>query len=515
MNSVTAQFVSRLVASGLAAEEEAQAWLDEPALEGALNDGRIAAELVKRQRLTGFQAECLTCDPPARLIYGRYVLLDRIGEGGMGQVFKARHAHLERLAAIKLLHEHALDSPEAVSRFRQEVKTAGRLKHPNIVLAYDADEVDGRQFLVMEYVDGRDLGRIARDRPPTIEQACEWILQAARGLAHAHEAGVIHRDIKPSNLLLDSAGVVKVLDMGIARVQCEAPPAGDDTTETQLTQAGVIIGTVDFMAPEQAVSLRHADARSDIYSLGCTFFQILVGRPAFDGATVIEKIIAHRERELPSLCELRPDAGAALEAIVERMVAKRPEDRFQSMTDVVLELQRFLATNSSSLAVTANFVEPMPAAPAQSTIRTPAVTSRIDATAERERDLQRLIDGCGAVDSFFASEEENHLFRAATAIGSSLEEIEAALARTCRERGWTRQTELSKELAAKLGEAAGRDAIDQAEFDSIVSFAVKRKMPRSAALEHCVTLVLDNGWPVKEGLFDKWFARLCRHYGLR
>lgn len=521
--SVTASpFLARLAASGLATPSEATAWIAEAGAcgqseQGALADELLAEELVRRQRLTRFQAESLLLQRDFPLVLGRYVLLDRIGEGGMGQVFKARHVRLERLVAIKLLHEHAFESPEAVRRFHLEVKTAGRLRHPNIVLAYDADEIDGRHYLVMEFVDGRDLGAVAQDQPPAVAQAAGWIVQAARGLAHAHEAGIVHRDIKPSNLLLDQQGVVKVLDMGIARMNT-APVPGDVSTATQLTQSGVILGTVDFMAPEQAVNLSQADARSDIYSLGCSLYQLLSGRPAFEGATLIEKIIAHREREFPCLQDARPDVPLAFEAALERMVAKQPGDRFQHMGEVVEALLPFADADSYSV--------PPPPAERTSAIRLPTekfsppptraslpAQGAAPSPPDREQ-LERVIDGCGAVDCFVAIEEENHIFRLAGERGFSLEQIEACLAEICRKRDWTRQSELTKVLTQRLVEAASGGAIDRREFEEIVTFAVGRKMPRRAAQEHCLTLILDSRWPVKEGLFDKWFSRLCRQYGL-
>ena len=203
------------------------------------------------------------------------------------------------------------------------------------MIAYDADEAGGTHFLVMEYVDGTDLSSLVKKRGPLpLDQALDCILQAARGLEYAHQHGVVHRDIKPANLLLDRQGTVKILDMGLARLDS----AGGQ--QDQLTGTGQIMGTVDYMAPEQALDTKHADARADIYSLGVTLWYLLTGRPLFDGETTVEKLMAHQTKPVPSLRSACPDVSPELEAVFAKMVAKTPEARYQTMAEVIADLER-------------------------------------------------------------------------------------------------------------------------------------------------------------------------------
>lgn len=270
---------------------------------------------------------------------GAYRIVRRLGQGGMGTVFLAEHIRMERLVALKVLAPRMTRDAHAVKRFHREVKAAARLSHPNIVTAYDADEARGMQMLVMEYVEGTDLSALVKSKGPlSVESAVNAILQAARGLEFAHAKGIVHRDIKPANLLVDESGVVKVLDMGLARVgEIDEPPTAG------LTMAGTIMGTVEFMAPEQAVDTRTADARADIYSLGCTLYYLLSARPMFTGDTVVKIIFAHRDGPIPSLGSFRSDVPGRLDALFQKMVAKRVEDRLQSMTDVIAELEAIRA----------------------------------------------------------------------------------------------------------------------------------------------------------------------------
>ena len=231
-----------------------------------------------------------------------------------------------------------MQSPKLIKRFQREVEAAAKLNHPNIVAAYDADEEQGVHYLVMEYVDGASLADHIRKEPLTAATAINYVLQVAYALRYAHQQGIVHRDIKPANLLLNSAGVVKVLDMGLARFD-EGPGTLQAAERQKLTQAGQIMGTVDFMSPEQAEDTRQADARSDVYSLGCTLYCLLTGEPPYEGDTVMRKLLAHREQAIPGLMAKRADVPRELEAIFQRMVAKRPDDRYQSMGDVILALE--------------------------------------------------------------------------------------------------------------------------------------------------------------------------------
>ncbi len=278
-------------------------------------------------------------------VLGNYQVLKRIGEGGMGQVYKAQHLRMKRIVALKILPAEVAGSPDAVQRFQREVEAVARLSHPNIVTAHDADEANGVHFLVMEYVEGSDLARLVRERGPLpLTEALDYVIQAAKGLEYAHAQGVIHRDIKPSNLLLDPNGNIKVLDMGLARLSSEAD---SEAVAKGLTQMGTAMGTVDYMSPEQAEDTHQADARSDVYSLGCTMFYLLVGKPIYAGDTPVKKILAHRDAPVPSLALLRSDVPQGIDAVFQRMVAKSPPDRYQSMSEVVAELgkcREFLLT---------------------------------------------------------------------------------------------------------------------------------------------------------------------------
>jgi hypothetical protein len=251
--------------------------------------------------------------------FGEYTVIERIGTGGMGQVFKALHRRMDRIVALKILPEGMVKSADALARFQQEVRSAAKLIHPNIVTAYDAGEHDGSPYLVMELIEGHDLFRHVQENGPLPkEKAVDYVLQAAKGLEYAHGKGIIHRDIKPANLLLGVDGTVKILDMGLASFR----PAEDE----------VLAGTVDYLAPEQTCETRRADQRSDIYSLGCTLFFLLTGKPLYEGKTVIQKVLAHREQPIPTL--------SSLDTVFNKLVAKKPEDRFQSMTEVIQAFQK-------------------------------------------------------------------------------------------------------------------------------------------------------------------------------
>ncbi|MBI3861060.1 MAG: serine/threonine protein kinase [Planctomycetia bacterium] len=260
-------------------------------------------------------------------VLGNYTILEQIGRGGMGAVYKAHHRRMDRIVALKTIAPEVLKSSQALARFRREVQLAARLDHPNIVTAYDADQFNDFCILVMQYVDGRNLHDLVRqDGPRPFDQALGFIEQAAAGLKHAHYLGIVHRDVKPANLLVDRQGSLKVLDLGLARALSKE--------SDQLSHTGDLLGTVDYMAPEQALDIRQADARSDIYSLGCTLYYLLTGRCVFAGDTIVKKLLAHRESEPPSLRAERPDLPVWLDNLFQRMLRKRPQDRFQSLEDV-------------------------------------------------------------------------------------------------------------------------------------------------------------------------------------
>jgi len=293
----------------------------------------FASKLVEHGHITQFQASAALQMRGEALVIGDYHILDVIGSGGMGQVYKARHRIMKRLVAIKIMHTARSTNPKLVQRFYREVEAAARLSHPNIVTAYDAGETPGGLYLAMEYVDGVDLSVILQAVGSlSVNQAVNITLQVARGLDFAHEHNVIHRDVKPGNLLLARDGTVKILDMGLARFTEE------EAAEVSLTMVGPLMGTVEYMAPEHAANAKHADHRSDIYSLGCTMYRLLTGHLPYGGETAVEKVIAQREHPIPELRRIADDIPESLQGIFARMVAKTPEERYQSMDECLADL---------------------------------------------------------------------------------------------------------------------------------------------------------------------------------
>jgi serine/threonine protein kinase len=330
--------------------------------------------LIDRKLLTTYQAEQLLAGQGDGLVLGQYRILERLAAGGMGQVFKAEHVLMKRVVALKIIANidhlgtggspHPATQPphaaafkgahaEAVAQFHREVQAAAQLCHPNIVMAFDAEEAQGLHFLVMEYVDGVDLGRLVVELgalPVTL--ACDCIRQAALGLQCAHEHGLIHGDIKPSNLLLQGPDVrksvttfsvlpmplVKVLDLGLARLASASPGAQEDSA--------TLCGTPDYMAPELARDARLADIRSDIYSLGCTFYFLLTGQVPFPGGTWTEKLVKHQLELATPLRTLRPEVPDAVAAMVERMMANEPSERYAEPVAAAAELQAWLSAQA-------------------------------------------------------------------------------------------------------------------------------------------------------------------------
>jgi len=307
-------------------------------------------------------ASLSACDAQPLGTLRDYDLLAPLGQGGMGTVYRARHLRLDRLVAVKVLPAERMRQPEAIARFHREMKAVGNLDHPNIVRAHDAGEVDGKHFLVMELVDGVDLSALAeREGPLPAADACELVRQAAVGLDHAHRNGLVHRDVKPSNLMLDHKGVVKVLDLGLARLLAEPasgddlpPPEGASAAEisgghfqaiaSELTGADQVMGTPDYMAPEQCTNCRAVDARSDVYSLGATLYRLLAGQSPYSGAkydTLAKKIAGLTHDPAPPITNYRSDLPAALVALIERLLAKRPEERPATPAEVAEALAPF------------------------------------------------------------------------------------------------------------------------------------------------------------------------------
>ena len=302
----------------------------------------LLARLVSDGHITAYQSDKFLSGKASDIYFGDYVVLEKLGQGGMGTVLLAKHRRMDRKVAIKILPVTALDSEAAVARFYQEVKVAAQLTHPNIVHAYDAGEHHGFHYLVMEYVPGHDLARVLSELgpiPPLL--AIDYIHQAAKGLEYAHRKGVVHRDIKPSNLLLDNEGTVKILDMGLARIG----GALDAEASAHLTTTGQMMGTVEYMSPEQAEDTRMADARSDIYSLGCTLYRLVTGNGPFSRDTVVKTILAHRDAPRPRIATGFPEDDL-IDQLFRKMVAKNPTDRFQSTT-MLLEALRQIEENES------------------------------------------------------------------------------------------------------------------------------------------------------------------------
>ena len=330
------QYCQQLLAAGVVAGDDLER------VTASLSSGpqprdrtRLANELVRQKLLTKYQAREVYAGRGSRLLLGNYLVVDKLGDGGMGVVVKAQHRRMERIVALKVLSAKLTKTPEAIQRFQREVKAAAKLEHPNIVTAYDADESNGHHFLVMQFVDGADLSAVVRKHGAlSLELVLNYVVQVAKGLEYAHKRGVVHRDIKPSNILLDRQGTIKILDMGLARLES----AGEE--QDQLTGTGMIMGTVDFMAPEQAMDTRTADGRADIYSLGATMWYLLTARAMYKSDSMMKKLLAHQTADIPSLTEACSGVSGDLADVFRKMVAKQPEERFQNMREVIDALER-------------------------------------------------------------------------------------------------------------------------------------------------------------------------------
>jgi serine/threonine-protein kinase len=374
------QLLERGQRSGLFSTAAAQELLAQMTAAEALTADAVAARMIAKKVLTPYQAEQLLAGRGDEcLVAGRYRILEKLGEGGMGAVYLAHDTQLDRDVAVKVLPAQSLSDADAIARFKREARALAKLSHPNIIQAYDSGVDKGRHFLVMEYVEGATLAAILRERgaiPPAL--AADMIYQAASGLHHAHEKGLVHRDVKPANLLWSrvqplaghpapaakeqarpspglttsylapaalSKGIVKILDLGLARF------LQDQLGSSQVTREGVGVGTPDYMAPEQFRDALHADTPTDIYGLGCTLYQLISGTVPFPGSSFSEKADAHAKKEPIPLEERCPEVPVGLAFVVSKMMAKRPEDRFQTAGEVAEALAPYIAGASHSAIV--------------------------------------------------------------------------------------------------------------------------------------------------------------------
>jgi serine/threonine-protein kinase len=332
----------------------------------------LARVLIEQGLLTRFQAELLLIGRTNGFHLGQYRILDHLGRGGMGRVFKAEHQTMNRVVAIKVLAPHLVKTPKAQQLFQREVRAAAKLVHPNIVTAYDANQIGDRCYLVMEYVDGPNLEQLVRQQGPLpFGVACDFIRQASTGLQYAHELGMVHRDIKPANLLAQrptgnspyASCVIKILDFGLARLHTMSPD-GTPTGDSIMSAENTVLGTPDYLSPEQARNLNQVDIRSDLYSLGCTLYYLLSGKVPFPGGTTLEKLVRHSTENPVPVEQLRPDASPPVAAIVRKLMAKDPRQRFQTPSELAGALAPFAAQAAMPMAIPVGILQSPQAATA-------------------------------------------------------------------------------------------------------------------------------------------------------
>ncbi|HYH65655.1 MAG TPA: serine/threonine-protein kinase, partial [Urbifossiella sp.] len=307
---------------------------------------KAAAALVKQGVITRFQAQQILQGRHKGFRLGAYVILEQLGRGGMGVVYLAEHQELRRKVAVKVLVVGKDDDAKlAAERFNREARAAAALDHPNIVRIFDVSRHGDTPYLVMEYVEGETLQQVL-DREGALEYgaAADAVAQAAAGLQHAHEKGFVHRDIKPGNLMRDKTGVVKILDMGLARLS-----ASSEDKLTERLDAGAVVGTADFIAPEQALNSPNVDIRADIYSLGASFFALVTGKPPFAGNTT-QKLLQHQMSAAPNVATMDASLPKGLAGVVAKMLAKKPQDRFSTPADVIAALAPWLGNSSRVMA---------------------------------------------------------------------------------------------------------------------------------------------------------------------
>lgn len=304
----------------------------------------LAKRLIQAKLLTRWQISRLLEGRYKGFFLNKYKLLDHLGTGGMSRVYLGEHVLMQRRVAIKVLPKDRVKDSSYLARFHREAQAAASLDHRNIVRAYDVDNLGDLHYIVMEYIEGRDLQQIVKsDGPMDYVAAADYIRQAAEGLAHAHQSGLIHRDVKPANLLVDRKNVVKILDLGLARF------SGEDKASLTLAFDENVLGTADYLAPEQAIDSHGVDARADIYGLGCSLYYVLTGHPPFVGGTLAQRLVMHQRQPPPSILIDRPDAPAELVQICLKMLAKKPGDRHQSADEVAKALADWLLARGQTV----------------------------------------------------------------------------------------------------------------------------------------------------------------------
>jgi serine/threonine protein kinase len=309
---------------------------------------KLALQLIRAGLITVFQAEQFLLGKTKGFVLGAYRIIERIGTGGTGTVYLAEHQVMKRRVAIKVLPTPLAADPVIRERFRREAQAAAILDHENVVHVYDFREEGGLHAIIMEYVEGPSLEQLISKRGALpIATSCEYIRQAALGLQHAHEQGLVHRDVKPANLLVDASGLVKVLDLGLARYEAEG-----ESSLTRQFNSKMVMGTADYLAPEQAISLHEVDHRADIYALGATLYALLAGKPPFADGSIGQKLLWHQTQVPEPIDKLRPEVPPALASLVARMLAKKPDDRPSSCAQVARELEEWACPQGQPLDVT-------------------------------------------------------------------------------------------------------------------------------------------------------------------
>jgi eukaryotic-like serine/threonine-protein kinase len=321
----------------------------------------LAERLVDDEVLTVYQARRFLNNKPHGLQVGRYIILDRIGSGSMGRVYKAHHQMMDRVVALKIIAPEIASNEKVVARFQREMKLVGRLDHPHVVRAFDADRINKVLYIVMEYVPGLSLGERLKKGPIAPAEMIDYASQAALGLAHAHEQGMVHRDIKPSNMLLTADRKIKILDLGLGTLM-EA-----DTNATFATADGIAVGTVDYMSPEQALG-REVDGRSDLYSLGCAMYHLMTGSLAFPGESPIDRLGKRISSKPVPITEHIPELPAQAVRVIEKLMAAKPQDRYSSAIEASEALQNLLRSRTRSTVTSVASASPSVSVPATSPV---------------------------------------------------------------------------------------------------------------------------------------------------